>query len=360
MQNILIEGESIVNICVVCWRPIQLMNIYNYLNNTFCNMNNNNVYVDIFFSDTMKKYHFDLSYIPSINNVYYYQEQLENTREKVRKLLLSSSQLKKELGVLRLKKYDCIIGTGYNQFFVRMCNCFRGAEVILVEDGIGTYMNDWKQRFQTNFAYRIMKIMHKGPLAITISNLYCYHPELMCIEKAFPVTQLPLLTSDIEKKARAVFGMEHNAEAINTRIIYFTADNTWERQFGFQEEILYEMIYNYKNDTILRFHPNREIQSYRDMQVDDTKQLWEFRCSAISKNHILIGIFSTAQFSPYLFYGKHYNIVFLYKLVFPTDSYLYQQCEKTVEIMKKDFPDIYVPESREEFHSAMEKLMSDK
>lgn len=350
-----------MKICFVCCRPFQLLNTINYIESVL--KGSENVHIDLFL-DSKYRDQFYLEQTKYFDNIYYFSDYEKMSRmSKLTGYVFLHRWIRQRIhnvNIEQIKNYDTIVGTSFNSLFVRLCNLNSESKTVLLEDGIGTYMTDDFHLHQKSHFSRVMKLIGRGVLGLSISNLYCYHPDLICVEKTFPVTKLPLITSDIEKKARAVFGMERCAETINSRIIYFTADNTWERKFGFQEEFLYEMIYNYKRDTILRFHPNRELQSYRDIQVDDAKQLWEFRCAAISKNHILIGIFSTAQFSPYLFYGKHYNIIFLYKLVFPTDSYLYQQCEKTVDIMKKDFPDIYVPESREEFNSVMEELMSNK
>jgi len=337
-----------------------LMNMFDYIKNIVCVSELNNVSVDIFLSDTMQKYSLDLNPFPLRSNVYFFPEQIHGRLHKIKKYICLGSELKKDLNQHDLKKYDWIIGTGYNNFFIRLCNYNRNAEVILLEDGIGTYMNEQRHQYQKSIFYKMIEPLHRGPLALEFTKLYCYHPEIMCIQNKFPIYTLPFLNDSDFCTLKKIFSYLDTEQYYQDRIIYFTSDYTWEVQYSFHEFNLLDMLCDYKEQVIIRFHPHRLNRSYQDYKVDTSNQFWELQCRDISENHILIGIFSTAQFSPYLFYGKHYNIIFLYKLVFPTDSYLYQQCEKTVGIMKKDFPDIYVPESREEFHSVMEKLISNK
>ena len=335
-----------------------MMNMFAYIKNIVCVSEPDNVSVDIFLSDTMQKYSLDLNSFPLRSNICYFQEHIHGRRQRIRKFICLGSELKKDLNLPDLKNYDRIVGTGYNQFFIRLCNYNPDAEIILLEDGIGTYMNEQKHQYQKSIFYKMLGLLHRGPLSLAFSKLYCYHPEIMCIQNAFPTAALPFLNDSDFSTLRTIFNCPDSEQYARDRMIYFTSGDLWEAQFSFQESDLLDMLYDYKKQVLIRFHPHNANRSYQDYKADTSVQLWELQCRDISENHILIGIFSTAQFSPYLFYGKHYTMIFLYKLVFPSDSYLYQQCEKTVKMMKKDFQDIYVPESVEMFQSVLNSLMT--
>lgn len=346
-----------MKICFVCCRPFQLLNSINYIENILDK--SETVSIDLFLLNKFKS-ELNLSQANYFNNIFYFNEINNSRLTKLSGFVFLQKWISKSMlngDIFQIQNYDVIFGTSFNSFFVRLCNLNQNAEIIFLEDGIGTYMNDDYQLHQKSLFSKSMKIIHRGVLSLSIKKLYCYHPEIICIEKPFPIESLPLLSGATLKSVENIFHYVRDDHLYRKKVIYFTSDSTWENRFIFQECNLIDILYRFKDRTILRFHPNSINTSYKDMEVDDSKQLWELQCSQITEDSILIGIFSTAQFSPYLFYGKKYTIIFLYKIVFPPDSYLFKQCERTVEMLKKDFPDVFVPKTIDEYQAIIKQLL---
>lgn len=346
-----------MNICFVCCRPFQLLNAINYIINN--SKENKKCRIDLLLADSctnvdldkLKKY---------FENIYFFHERTKWSRlMKLKLFVFLKKEMNKDLKnveIKKLKKYDIIFGTSYNSTLVRLCNCNRNAQIIFLEDGIGTYMNDDYLAHEKSKFSNLLKLFHRGVLSLKIKELYCYHPELVNIKKRFPYRQLPFLNESIINELKEVFNYIENEQYSQKQIVYFTSDKTWEEKYNFKEEFFYDELYKYKDNMILRFHPNNLKDEYREMDVDKINQLWEIQCKNVHERQVLIGIFSTAQFSPYLFYNKECYIILLYKLVFPPDSYLHKQCDAIVENLKKSIHRMYTPHTIEEYKEVVNNI----
>ena len=70
-----------------------------------------------------------------------------------------------------------------------------------------------------------------------------------------------------------------------------------------------------KADPIVRLHPRQTENSYEGFRRDTAGNMWELECAnSIGNDHVLMGLFSTAQFTPKMMFGTEPTLVFLYKL----------------------------------------------
>ena len=132
----------------------------------------------------------------------------------------------------------------------------------------------------------------------------------------------------------------------------------WNAQYiKVEEELIKKCNDILENDFIVRCHPltvnNPKIEEVR---YDCDNYSWEAICAEqVTQNTVLIGVFSTAQYSPKQIFNKEPFVIFLYKVIRPTNIEEFE-IEKMVDKLKDSYRDknkIYVPETTEELYSVL-------
>jgi hypothetical protein len=107
------------------------------------------------------------------------------------------------------------------------------------------------------------------------------------------------------------------------RLIYFSQpwkkdNNTVSKDFN-ELEMTVRNIINEHNG-LLRLHP-RDKEEKTIGRIDPGKGQWELRCGwELTDDHILVGAFSTAQFTPKWLYDKEPFVIFTFDMIFKEQS----------------------------------------
>ena len=114
------------------------------------------------------------------------------------------------------------------------------------------------------------------------------------------------------------------------------------------------------NKLIVRCHPltidNPRLQGIR---YDLQNYAWEAECiDRIDDTSIIMGIFSTAQFSPKLVFNREPHVIFMHKIITPTNI-TNTEIEKMIDVLKYDYSKkdkIHIPDSKEELLDILSEI----
>ena len=267
------------------------------------------------------------------------------------------------------KKYLKIVLSFYTIFSDNIRWLNSNAEVILIEDGTGSYaIENLETHFRSNRFLALNKYILRGKLSYNPQKFYVNSLE-MCGKnlKYKEIYELPRVNKNNEalNTLISVFDYKHNVFYKNAKAIYLTQPfNTVQKDFYENEKILIEKSIKISgNNIIFRTHPRQTVEIYGNLIADKTdnyKNIWELECAEqINDNHILIAVFSTAQFVPQMIFGKKPYIIFLYKAfgipVHGADDMI-ENFIKTFNYREK----VYIPASKEDFYSLLADIEREK
>ena len=213
------------------------------------------------------------------------------------------------------------------------------AEAIQYEDGIGSYhIESFEKYFRTGIFKLANRFLLNGRLSYNSKVIYLNHPKCYQGSAYDEVRAMPKFENvDILAK---VFDYK-NSPYKDSKYIYITQP-LYETSAGKQSvDIEKDILEAVKDNVIIRIHPRQSEEEYSGYQIDKTRNLWELECAKqIDDSHILIGAFSTAQFTPKMLYGKEPTVIFTYKLYgeglnIPTETIemlknMYKEPEKVI------------------------------
>lgn len=137
----------------------------------------------------------------------------------------------------------------------------------------------------------------------------------------------------------------------------------WNRDFIPLERDLVERCRKASDDRlIVRCHP----LTVRDPRIpkcryDETNYSWEVLCATqIAEDNLLIGVFSTAQFSPRQMFDREPWVIFLYKIITPNNidiSEIAGMVERLRQTCRRP-EKIIVPETTEELTAAIAAIVN--
>lgn len=184
-------------------------------------------------------------------------------------------------------------------------------DVVLFDDGIGSYVSD---------------MLHSGTpeLAdIPVKEIHLSHPEMMLpsIRELYPRT-VSLVVSPADPAVREVAsrvfdarGADSTTAEIGTLYLSQPLESPYISHSAF--ETLLQAISSVSSDMLWRAHPRDTRCCPPGFSQANSSIPWELLCTtgAITENTVLVGEFSTAQFSPALLAGTFPHIVFTFEAI---------------------------------------------
>lgn len=195
---------------------------------------------------------------------------------------------------------------------VRLVNS--NSDFIEYEDGIGTYrVNDLEDLARTKLFGFINRYFLSGSLSYNVKAIYLNHPE--CYNNSDNLETVKIPFSKDYSAFKQIFGYKPDNIYDNNRFVYLTQPleetELGESAADTERKILSEL----GESVVVRVHPRQNPENYSGYSVDGANNQWELECAdSINDSHILIGAFSTAQFTPKMLFDKEPGVIFTYKL----------------------------------------------
>ena len=262
-------------------------------------------------------------------------------------------------------------GREYDQLFISVQTKLNDAifraneckEVIGFDDGTGSYICDLYGTPPWRY-YNAIKAMKKEPF-IHVKQVFLSSPEYKLLEDdriEFKMLEARLLSNEEKKLIRKVFEYEKHYDLPNciylNQPIYETPNPTVHKER--EKEIIGLLCKIKRGELAVRLHPReREKEIYKGLIRENEHTMWEIICeNEMTSDHTLISAFSTAQFTPKMYFGKEPNLIFTFKLY---DDYTADQIEIFQELVNKlrckysNQSHIMEPETIEEFIKCISK-----
>ena len=232
------------------------------------------------------------------------------------------------------KLFKTDYGTVYVSFFTPFIDSVRlsnpQATFVQYEDGVGSYyIDDLENAFRSGLFKWINKFLLNDKMSYKIDTLYLNHPECYGGQNFQTVAAMPKWeSSDV---LETVFDYQGNRLYADNRFVYLTQP-LGETVMGEQASVVEnEILAAIKDSVVLRVHPRQDKEVYAGYTIDGVRNLWEIECARqITDEHILIGAFSTAQFTPKMLFDKEPTVIFTYKLF----DGLFENADTTVEKLR--------------------------
>lgn len=202
-------------------------------------------------------------------------------------------------------------------------------QVILFDDGLGSYISD---------------IFHDGAGSlrdVDVRQIYVSCPDMMSPEICSlyeEVLPLPRLGTDMSAFARAIHIFDVAAAASPEIAAMYLSQPFDLDGIAIQEQEIFRLLSSSKHDVLWRAHPRDIISCPFGLIACDNDVPWEILCAtdAISDRTVLMGAFSTAQFTPSMLFGRFPNIVFLFELMFD-DASIIERYRSLVEKLEDTY-----------------------
>lgn len=228
-------------------------------------------------------------------------------------------------------------------------------DIIMIDDGIGSYSGNILTDKPSKFFKIIAKHCFGGALRMNPKALFLNSIEISETTMDCEIYKLNAYKNNEEliKLIKYVFNYEQSDEYNNHRLIYLDQpikfknsdyDNNYIELWKLMEKA------GYSAQIMVRPHPRQKNVNnlYYQQKINN---LWELECiNTINNSHILMGIFSTAQFMPRILMGSEPVVIFLYRILLDESIYDLKRYDNIVNSLKTIYnvPErIYVPQSLE-------------
>ncbi len=350
----------------VCWRPYQVFNVINYIEEFLYKQNISIEQIDLYLSDTVMRHKINTEFLKKeyFDNIIQF-----NTEEKDRKIhriikfvadnIFLKRGIRKDMVTpsFQIPKYDCLAASGYCSFFVRLRNINKKAGSVLLEDGSGAYICDEIEKTSKLWFNRVLRLFNRGPLSVKFNVGYYYRPDLAQYSPGYKVETLPVPSEKTICNCKKAFDYSYDESYGKFKMIYFTNPDYFVKQYGMTEEEIVEKICDKDSSLLIRFHPARKNWDLKDYSIDSKNEMWELQCGGITPSNVMISIFSTTMITPFMIYGKNCRLVFLYRLIFKKDDPSLEYADKFLLEFKKIYPnDIYIPDTFEQARDILRRL----
>ena len=268
------------------------------------------------------------------------------------------------------KNYKHLCMYSYTMRSRNFLRSFSGADIIMIEDGIGAYYaNTMKDHIEG--IYKLLdKYVFWGKYECNPDRLYVYRPELSDHEVTDNIFALPKIDAQNTAVgiAHKVFSYKENNQYSDKRYIYFTQPLEL-LQGGFikdSEDSAYAVMekLGLAKELIFRVHPRQQDAETYGCERDTAGNFWEIESlMSINENHVFVSAFSTAAFTPKYINDIEPYVIFTFKLNFREyDSVYWKKVEKFTErfaTLYKDNNKVFMPASYEELENIL-KMISEK
>ncbi len=254
-------------------------------------------------------------------------------------------------------KYLCI---SFFTPFSDLLHCrFTNTEAVQIEDGLGSYVTpDLEARYRSGLFDKVNNILLGGRLSYNPKALWLCTPELS-VEHDLPIEKLGSIATNKEllETADKVFDYKENPIYAQNRVVYLDQpvyDRPEAETIKKNEAAFLPLIA--EADPIVRLHPRQTENAYEGFRRDTAGNMWELECAnSIGDDHVLMGLFSTAQFTPKMMFGTEPTLVFLYKLF----GCNFDNTEGMIERIRSAYTNkdkIIVVETEEELKAILETI----
>ena len=229
----------------------------------------------------------------------------------------------------------------YSGVYIQSCiiNASKKSELSFFEDGTGSYVRPDILSFDD-------EVMKRNEYAEK------NHPKLILLGNIKPLFEWdnvkyfnPVKGGDgVSYFEQLTYYMDCVSDKVleKNRLIYFSQpwkkDNvTVSKDFN-EIEMRVRSIINEHNG-MLRLHP-RDKEENTKGKIDPGKSQWELRCGwELTDDHILVGAFSTAQFTPKWLYDKEPFVIFTFDMIFKEQSEFKNRVDELICEFAKTYRD---------------------
>ena len=260
---------------------------------------------------------------------------------------------------VKSKNYTDIYFSYPTRFIDDFINMYKDAHVYAYDDGLGSYIGDVFRKDlgrKYEMVKSVMGVKDRYPECVYLNNAKFSITERECPTKPLKARDL---TSEEQKNINSVFGFNETDDYQKYRFIYLNRPHSdskdAESYINDERRILNELP---KDKTIIRLHPRETDLSFYEGFAFDENKGWELLCmNCLTVSNVLISGYSTAQFTPKMFYDKEPYVVFIYKLI--DDLCVDAEMERMIDRLRDSYRDpgkIVVPATLEDLRDVMGKF----
>lgn len=260
------------------------------------------------------------------------------------------------------KSYSYVCASFPTSFTTGLHMAYPRADVLLIEDGVGSYFGNIVDDYSTGIFKFIDKFFFSNEMSIQPKEIYLSNPQLSNNNIHGKLCKLEKISDENIDKIEKIFNYKENSLYTENRVAYLTQPLDEKEGFVKDNEVKIERIIEnvFGLSAVARIHPRHTNVKFEKMSIDNYANLWELECvKQITDENILIGAFSTAQFMPKILKNAEPTIIFTYKLLFKNlDDEFWQETSSFIESFKSLYSDqskIFVPETVEEFEEILKK-----
>ena len=267
-------------------------------------------------------------------------------------------------------KYDYVVSSSVNLATQLLGMSIPRVKLIAIDDGMGSYLATYKKDLFTSPMKGAAGKKNLIPICLYLNNIDFY----VGMNDTY-VKGLPRIDCWSERYAsifNEIFPIEHVTVYDIKKMIYLAEPmqeflrGGYKKSF-FDKKILEDLEKYYKY-IVVRHHP-RDIYTEKSKEIytkingaslDDTGSSWEALCAKkITENHVLISVYSTAQFIPKMIYDKEPYIVFTFRLYEDLVDEVRDQGELTAQWIIESYRDkskIFIPDTIDELDAIIADL----
>lgn len=233
-------------------------------------------------------------------------------------------------------------------------------KVVIYEDGMGTYVRNGhalngSDKFQLLQKIFKFKCIPNGR-TVFMPRIPDIAPPLGKIENYDIIPMQPMPYNELRETLKRVFGVKGKFRKIEEKVIVFDDLRTTSDEKTSILDECYTQIYNmFPNDSICKPHPrsNYEIKSqikiYNNTRIPI--EILYMEMTDLDKK-VVVSVFSTAAFTPFMMFGKSPKLILLYKMLLPEN--LIREYDSLVNRIKLVYRnEIYTPSSVAEFEKCL-------
>ena len=356
-------------VCIICDTPYQLFNALNININL---LKDEDITIDLYVepqfpnaNEILERINqeniFSKIKLYKCNSIMNFSSSMKSYFIKIASILSPKYSIKKCLGKQEKQetKYDEIYCSVLSYFALSLYRTNNNSNLILFEDGTGSYNGNIMTKAYGNI--KLYKFLGVNIESIKPIALFVYNKRFCRSTITDNVCELPGIKEWSDKYLKLlyrVFDYGIGETHISRKITYLTTPlNQYNESQIHTINMIEDKLGDYSDNCIIRFHPRDHRTINNGALIDDSNSLWELKCAElITNDNVLIGLYSTAQFTPKIIYDKEPYLIFLYKMVY-SETKLFD--DNIIELIRnyRDKSRIYIPTSIAELEQILEQIL---
>lgn len=275
-------------------------------------------------------------------------------------LIMPNLYMKKKHNLDLKSKYDSVFLAFSTKTFDFTIAAIGSKSIIGYDDGMGSYIGD---PYHDNYKKRYILARKLFGHEYNVDTIFLNNP--LCYNGAKKVSVRPLKLKLSEDQEQIINNIFNYVPVYNYPKCVFLNQPVTDIFDYLQVE---KSLVDRTNDILgghflLRLHPSEkrsEVYELYEDKIDKTNNMWELTCAKFdSDNYVLIGCFSTAQFSPKLMNDKEPYLVFTYKIFSNLDEKRKTAFDRYINFFKGKYREknrIFVPNNIEEYSDIIKNI----